>query len=124
MSEMLKLMTCGSRSVSDKELVFSELDKFRKKNPSLALISGGAKGADTIAEEWAKARGVPITQYKPDWKKYGRGAGIVRNKKMVLAADFVIAFWDGASKGTKFVIDFCAKSGKVCRVIRIGACGG
>ena len=52
MSEMLKLMTCGSRSVSDKELVFSELDKFRKKNPSLALISGGAKGADTITEEW------------------------------------------------------------------------
>ena len=119
MSETLKLMACGSRSMADKELVFAELDKFRKKNPSLVLISGGAKGADSIAEEWAKARGAPITQYKPDWKKYGRGAGIVRNKEMVLAADFVIAFWDGMSKGTKFVIDLCYKAGKECKVVMV-----
>lgn len=112
-------MVCGSRTVADKELVFAELDKFCEKNSSLVLISGGSKGADSIVEEWAKARGVLITQYKPDWKKYGRGAGLVRNKEMVLGADFVIAFWDGASKGTKFVIDFCSKSGKGCKVVMV-----
>ena len=60
-----------------------------------------------------------IQQYKPDWKRYSRGAGIVRNKSMVETADLVIIFWDGISNGTKSVIDFCKKLNKSYLLVEI-----
>lgn len=107
-----KLMISGSRSIRNLKIIFDELEKIYAAHPDLILISGGAKGVDSIAEEWSRFRKLPIEQHKPDWSKYGKGAGIVRNKEMVLAADYVLIFWDGESKGTKSVIDFCEKQGK------------
>lgn len=60
-----------------------------------------------------------MTEFLPDYKTYGRAAPIVRNKLIVSYADVVYAFWDGRSKGTKYVIDLCAKLGKVCNVFII-----
>ena len=107
-----KIMVCGSRTISDKKLIFSKLDDMLLMHPNMILISGGAKGVDSIGEEWAKSHRIFVEQYKPDWEKYGRGAGIVRNKIMVENSDFVIIFWDGVSKGTKSDIDFCKKLNK------------
>lgn len=107
-----KLMISGSRNIRNLKIIFDELEKLYAAQPNLILISGGAKGVDSIAEEWGRFRKLQIEQHKPDWAKYGKGAGIVRNKEMVLAADFVLIFWDGESKGTKSVIDFCEKQGK------------
>lgn len=81
------------------------------------IVSGGAKGVDYYAAEYARANGLKLTEFLPDYSKYGRGAPIVRNKRIVEYADEVIAFWDGKSKGTLSVIKFCEKIGKKCRII-------
>ena len=106
---MTKLAVVGSRTFTDEELLSSILHKFDKK--SLTIISGGAMGADKLAENWAKRWGVKTIIFKPDYKKYGRKAGIIRNKDIIENADQVIAFWDGKSPGTKNSIDRAEKRG-------------
>lgn len=73
------------------------------------IISGGAKGADSLAERYAKERGHKITVYPADWETYGRSAGAIRNELIVLNCDQVIAFWDGKSPGTKITIRLARK---------------
>ena len=80
-------------------------------------MSGGAGGVDTLAAEYARKKGVKLTVFLPEYKRYGRGAPIVRNKKIVDYADRIIAFWNGRSKGTLSVIDYARKIGKPCDVI-------
>ena len=104
----MKLLITGSRTINDKELIFSELDKFDFD----ILISGGAKGIDQFAEEYAQIKSIPIEQCKPDYRKYGRTAPIVRNKEMVELCDTVLAIWDKKSKGTKSTIEHAVKLGK------------
>ena len=85
------------------------------------IVSGGAKGIDSDAEAYANANGIKITVFLPDYSIYKRGAPIVRNKQIADYADEVIAFWNGRSKGTKSVIDYCEKiSKKVTVIIRAG----
>lgn len=71
------------------------------------IVSGGAKGVDTCAREYALAHGIPLREFLPDYKQYGRSAPLKRNLSIIQNADFVLAFWDGTSRGTKFVIDNC-----------------
>ncbi len=80
------------------------------------IVSGGAKGIDTCAAEYARANALKLTEFLPEHGKYGRAAPIVRNKTIVEYADFVLAFWDGKSKGTLSVIKYCEKIGKKCKV--------
>ena len=83
------------------------------------IVSGGAKGVDTFAALFSKENRLILTEFLPDYKKYGRAAPIVRNKEIVDYADTVIAFWDGKSKGTAFVINYCKQKSKPCKVINI-----
>lgn len=99
----MKIAVVGSRTFSDNDLLSSILNKFDKK--IITIISGGAAGADKLAENWADKNNVKKIICKPDWKKYGRKAGILRNKDIVEKSDQVIAFWDGKSRGTKNSID-------------------
>ncbi len=73
------------------------------------IISGGARGVDTSAREYALRHGVKLTEYLPEYKLYGRSAPLKRNITIIENADLVLAFWDGESKGTKYVIDNCKK---------------
>ena len=73
------------------------------------IISGGAKGVDTSAREYALNHGIKLTEFLPEYEKYGRAAPLKRNIVIIENADLVLAFWDGTSKGTKFVIDYCEK---------------
>ena len=75
------------------------------------IVSGGAKGIDTCAKEYATSNGIKLTEYLPEYEKYGRSAPLKRNITIVEYADLVLAFWDGASYGTKFVIDNCKSPG-------------
>ena len=76
------------------------------------VISGGARGVDRIAGEYAASKGIEFTEYLADWDKYGKRAGFIRNYVMVGAADAVIAVWDGRSAGTKQAIDSARSCGK------------
>lgn len=74
------------------------------------IVSGGAKGIDSCAREYAEAHHIKLTEYLPEYEKYGRYAPLKRNLAIIENVDVVLAFWDGSSKGTKFVIDNCKKN--------------
>ena len=83
------------------------------------IVSGGAKGIDRCAAAYAKAHGLALTEFKPDYARFGRGAPLKRNLEIVEYADFVLIFWDGASRGSRFVLDVCEKSRKPYRVVNV-----
>lgn len=69
------------------------------------VITGGARGADTLGSMWADTAQINQTIHKADWDKYGKSAGYKRNLVMADDAEALIAFWDGSSKGTKHMIN-------------------
>lgn len=81
------------------------------------IISGGAKGVDTSAREYAIAHGLPLREFLPEYNRYGKSAPLKRNLQIISHADLVLAFWDGASLGTRFVIDHCRKMGVPVQVL-------
>ena len=82
------------------------------------IISGGAIGVDTLARQFAEQNNIPIIELLPEYSKYGRKAPLMRNIQIVENCDFVIAFWDGKSPGTKFTIDYAKKLGKPLKIVR------
>ncbi len=80
------------------------------------IVSGGAKGIDTCAKNFAIKNKIKLTEFLPDYSKYGKQAPLVRNQLIIDYADCVLAFWDGKSRGTKFVINACIKQGKSLRL--------
>lgn len=103
----MKTIIAGSRTcVSMNHLV--EAIKRINWTPT-TIISGAAKGADALGEQWALENSVPIKQFKPDWIKYGKAAGPIRNRGMAESADALIVLWDGKSSGTKNMIETARK---------------
>ena len=110
-SHDIKVLICGSRGFNDyvlmKVQIMKLLDRF---GTTITIISGGAKGADKLAEDVAKQLGISITILEPDWDKHGKGAGMIRNNAMLdMKPNIVLAFWDGNSKGTKHTISEARK---------------
>lgn len=81
------------------------------------IVSGGAKGVDTLAREYAMKHNLKITEFLPDYNSYGKSAPLKRNIQIINESDMIIAFWDKKSRGTKYVINNCEKLGKKCIVI-------
>ncbi len=106
----MKVAVIGSRN-----LTIDNLDKYIPQNTT-EIVSGGAKGIDTCAKIYATQKGLKLTEFLPDYSKYGRKAPLYRNLQIIHYADCVLAFWDGTSRGTKFVIDNCRKQGKSIRL--------
>jgi predicted Rossmann fold nucleotide-binding protein DprA/Smf involved in DNA uptake len=102
----MKMAVVGSRSLENYQFVKSILDRYTFNQ----VISGGAKGVDALAERYSdKHKLIKPLVILPDWKQYNRGAGAVRNREIVDTADFVVAIWDGKSKGTKISINHAKK---------------
>jgi hypothetical protein len=105
----MNIAVVGSRTFTD---YFLLEDVLNEHTTSLdTLVSGGAAGADTLAEHYAKDYGLKMIVHKPEWKKYGRAAGFIRNQLIVDDADILIAFWDGKSKGTQHSINLAKQKG-------------
>jgi hypothetical protein len=126
---MQRLAIVGSRSFDDYALLRSEVGRhcwnyFGTRDEPREIISGGASGADALAERYAKERGWPFRAFPADWKKWGKAAGILRNRDIVRAADMVIAFWDGISRGTAHTIETAKREAVPCHVIRFSPGGG
>lgn len=83
----------------------------------IMIISGGARGADSMAEQFAEDDGMPYMEYGAEWDTYGKAAGMRRNSTMVEKADYVVAFWDGESSGTLDSIEKAQLAGKDHKVI-------
>ena len=87
----------GSREFDDYELMKKTLDLF----PITRVISGGAGGADKLAEQYALERNIPKKIFHAEWDLFGKKAGPLRNTTIVENSELVIAFWDQKSKGTR-----------------------
>jgi len=111
----MRIAIIGSRNFSN-EVLFTETIKSLPFEIT-EIISGGAKGADTLAANWANQHSIKLTVYKPDWAKYGKAAGVVRNKLIVEDCEYCLVFWDSKSCGTKFSIDYCNKLNKTIRIV-------
>ena len=99
-----------------------DIEEYLDEMPD-AIVSGGAKGADTYAREFAIKKGIKIIEFLPDYAKYGRAAPLVRNRLIIDCCDEVLAFWDGKSKGTKYTIDYAKKMGKPVRIVQLTQIG-
>lgn len=101
-------------SITDKN---KNLDKIR-------IISGAARGADQLGEQYAKIVGYEVSRFPADWDGLGKMAGYVRNAEMAKYAiadenyGVLIVFWDGKSKGTKHMIDLAEKNGLDVHTVR------
>ena len=109
----MKIAVAGSRTVRE-----IGLDGVIPKECT-EIVSGGARGVDREAAEWACSHGITLVEFLPNYERYGRGAPIKRNEEIAKYADELIAFWDGHSKGTESTINFFKKAGKKVTVFII-----
>ena len=113
-------MVCGSRDCDDQigiSRILTLLSLLGGK-PAI-MITGGAVGVDTLAGNWAIANDVRLVLYQPEWTRHGKSAGVIRNTQLVNDADFILAFWDGRSKGTRDSIQKAMRSGKPLLVFNV-----
>lgn len=106
----MRVAVIGSRG-----LTIDDLGKYLPEDTA-EIVSGGAKGIDTCAREYAVSHGIKLTEFLPEYNKYGKSAPLKRNITIIENADIVLAFWDGSSRGTKFVIDNCREKGVEVKV--------
>lgn len=102
----MKLAIVGSRN-----LVVTGFTHYFPYNTT-EIVSGGAKGVDAFAKEYALKNSLKYTEFLPEYEKYGRAAPLKRNDLIIDYADLVFIFWDGKSKGTEYVIKQCRKKKK------------
>lgn len=112
----MKVLICVSRSIIDPAVISQAI--FRSGIKPTHIISGGARGADTLARLYAASKDIRFTEHVADWEGQGRRAGFLRNVRMVDAVEAVIAIWDGESRGTKHSIYYATSQGKQVFVIR------
>lgn len=102
----------GSRTFNDYHLLQDVISAHLDISAITGIVSGGARGADALAERFAVENSIRLTIHKPDWKTYNKAAGIMRNKDIVANSDILFAFWDGKSKGTEHSINLAKKNVK------------
>lgn len=113
----MRLLVCGSRTWTDTEYLSTYLDGVLGGGPPIeVLIHGDAPGADTIAGHWAELHGIPVESFSADWEQYGKSAGPIRNRKMLVEGKptLVLAFLDkplAESRGTANMLAQAEKAG-------------
>lgn len=119
-----RILVCGGRDFSNGKFLFWFMDNLCEERgwtsdkfsngipmPDVDLIHGGARGADSLAGEWAKLAFITPEVYKADWKRYGKRAGPIRNAQMLAEGkpDIVVAFPGGT--GTAHMVKIAKDAG-------------
>ena len=108
----MKILIAGSRTITDINILLKVINLSGYKiTSSDEIVSGGARGVDTLAEIYAKKNNIPVTIFKPDWNKYGKAAGVIRNYEMAKYCDIGIVIHNG-SNGSKNMIKNLIKFNK------------
>ena len=102
----MNLLIVGSRSIKE-----YDLKKYVPEDTTM-IITGGADGIDTLAEKLADEMRLSKLVMRPQYNRYGRGAPLKRNEKMVELCDVALIIWDGKSRGTKYTSEYAEKLGK------------
>ncbi len=113
----MRLAIVGGRDFNDSALLASIIHNFTSPHFFRHIISGGAKGADSLGAEFARHNGLKLTVFPAEWGKFGKSAGFLRNQTIVDNCDMILAFWDGVSQGTA---DTIAKAKKAKKPTFIG----
>ena len=120
-SSNLKIIVAGSRDITDYNFIQNNLDVIlRNTKKKVEIVSGGARGVDTLAIQYAKGRQLSFKEFSANWNEHGKAAGPIRNAEMAHYSNGLIAFWDGISRGTKNMIDTMDKLNKPYKVITLG----
>ena len=118
--ENFKVIIAGSRGFSNYKLLREKCNEYlreKRKISNIIIVSGHARGADTLGEKYAQDEGFSLEIYPAQWDKFGKRAGYRRNEQMAEVADALIAFWDGGSRGTKHMIDIMNEKNLLVRVV-------
>lgn len=115
----MKLIVAGSRTFDDYQLLENEIDKFVGDQTIDCIVSGCARGADRLGEDYAKFNQIKIAYFPANWDKYGRAAGCIRNEEMAKFGTHCIVFVVNDSRGSTNMIKLAQKYNLVTKVIRI-----
>ena len=107
----MKVAVIGSRGIT-----VDNLEDYLPEDVT-EIVTGGAKGVDTCAEEYALAHNIKLTKFLPEYSKYRKSAPLKRNIQIIENSDLVLDFCDGSSRGTKYVIDNCNKLDTTVKII-------
>ncbi len=115
----MKLAIVGGRTFNDYSLLEKTFyNHFTKHGISeIVIISGGAKGADSLAFQFAENHRLEMRVYPAEWDKFGKSAGFIRNQTIVDNCDMVLVFWDGVSRGTADTIEKAKRAKKPTFII-------
>lgn len=114
---MQKVIIAGSRNIEDRELIRREMNNLWRQIGPFEVVSGTARGVDSISASLAVRAGIKVHEFPADWKRYGKSAGYKRNVEMAEFADYALILWDGQSRGTKHMMDIMRKVGKSSDVV-------
>lgn len=110
----MRIGIVGSREFSRLDLVRARIDDFPG---GVTVVSGGARGVDLEAERYAREKGLEVVVCLADWDGLGKKAGFIRNQQIVDESDWVVAFWDGKSRGTADTVKKAKAAGKLVDVV-------
>jgi predicted Rossmann fold nucleotide-binding protein DprA/Smf involved in DNA uptake len=112
----MRVAVVGSRSLGNR--CYAVLEEHMPDGAS-EIISGGAAGADGLAERYAEEHGLVMTVIRPDYKTYDRQAPLIRNSQIIAESDYTLILWDGSSRGSLNVIMTCIKVNKPFKVLLV-----
>ena len=115
-----RVIIAGGRDFNNYPLLKAKCDNIlaeKETTHKIIIVSGAARGADSLGEKYAQEHSYTIEKYPADWNTHGKAAGPIRNAQMANSADALIAFWDGKSHGTKSMINIARSKGLFVRVI-------
>ncbi len=105
----MKVIIAGSRAFHNYEELCTVCNHILSRQTVIEIVSGTARGADALGEQYAIDKGFQLTKFPANWNKYGKSAGYKRNEEMAIYADALIALWDAKSSGTKHMIDLAKR---------------
>jgi len=111
----MKIVIAGSRTITDMKFLLEAIKLSGYKITfSDEIVSGGARGVDTLAEIYAKDKCIPVKIFKPDWNKYGKSAGVIRNYEMAKYCDIAIVIHNGSNGSLNMIKNLIKFNKKFC----------
>lgn len=120
MEQRVSLAIVGSRNMSNQTVFNTAITEWIKTHgmPD-QVVSGGARGADAMGAAWARKHGIPFVCFSPDWSKYGKAAGVIRNQDIVNECTHVLAFPAPQGKGTQDAIKRAERARKNVTIVSL-----
>ena len=108
----------GSREFTDGRVIRASIERLRPTT----IVSGGARGADSLGAFWARELSIPTIIHLPDWDRFGKSAGYRRNELIVRDSDMVLAFFAPGprSRGTQHTVAIARAAGKTVHIYHEG----